>query len=96
MGKSLLENAGLEVGRSDTVVFFSEGKYFTKSMAVLKVLKIMGGVWKLFYGFVVIPGFIRDFIYDIIARNRHRIFGRRNAMTLLEHRLHRLFLGWLL
>ncbi len=78
-GKSLLEKAGLETGKSDTVVFFSEGKYFTRSLAVLKLLKILGGGWKLFYGFVVIPGFIRDFIYDIIARNRHRIFGRRSA-----------------
>jgi hypothetical protein len=33
---------------------------------------------------------------EAAGKNYYRVFGRRNTLTLLEHRLHRLFLGWLL
>lgn len=81
-GKSMLEEAGLESNNSDTVVFFSDGKYYIKSMAILKLLKTIGGGWKFFYMFIVIPRFLRDFIYDIIARNRNRIFGKSETCLI--------------
>jgi predicted DCC family thiol-disulfide oxidoreductase YuxK len=81
-GKLMLAEAGLEVNNSDTVVFFSEGKYFIKSMAILKLMKTIGGGWKIFYSFIVIPRFLRDFIYDIIARNRNRIFGKSETCLI--------------
>jgi predicted DCC family thiol-disulfide oxidoreductase YuxK len=75
MGMSLLEKAGLDRNQINSVVFFSNGKYFLKSLAILKLLRLLGGGWQLFYIFIIIPAFIRDFLYDIIARNRYRIFG---------------------
>jgi predicted DCC family thiol-disulfide oxidoreductase YuxK len=63
----------------DTVIYISGDKYFFKSTAVLKILKDIGGIWKLFYGLVIIPPFLRDFIYDLIATNRFRIFGKRDS-----------------
>jgi hypothetical protein len=33
---------------------------------------------------------------EAAGKNYYRVFGRRNTLTLLEHRLYRLFLGWLL
>jgi predicted DCC family thiol-disulfide oxidoreductase YuxK len=81
-GKSLLLNACTVEAGSDTVVFISEGNCFIKSTAILKLLKVIGGGWKLFYAFIIVPAFIREFIYDIIARNRHRIFGRSQACII--------------
>ncbi len=81
-GKYLLEKAGLDPANTDSVVFFSDGKCFLKSMAILKLFRVMGGGWKLFYAFVVIPRFIRDSIYNIIARNRQRIFGRSETCMI--------------
>ena len=45
---------------------------------MLHILKEMGGVWKLFFIFIIIPNFIRDFIYKIIAKTRYKIFGRHD------------------
>ena len=76
-GKSLLAQYGLPAGYLKSVVYIKENKYYTRSSAVLNILKDLGGGWSLFYGFIIIPVFIRDFIYNIIAGIRYRIFGKK-------------------
>lgn len=77
-GRRMLRSAGLSDTGLDTVVYKKDARYFTRSSAVLNILKDMGGGWKLFYGFIIIPAFIRDFFYNLVARNRHRLpAGRR-------------------
>ncbi|MCU0460199.1 MAG: DUF393 domain-containing protein, partial [Bacteroidales bacterium] len=77
-GKGILRSAGMSETDLDTVVYQRDGKYLTRSSAILNILRDKGGWWKLFYTFIIIPPFIRDFIYGLIARNRHRFFaGRR-------------------
>jgi predicted DCC family thiol-disulfide oxidoreductase YuxK len=48
----------------------------------LRVFKKLGGTWSLLYIFIVIPSFIRDALYDFIAHNRYRWFGKRNECML--------------
>ena len=79
MGQSLLKTYSLAAGDINSVVFISGANHFLKSAAVLHVLKEIGGWWKLLYKLIVIPEIIRDYFYDVIARNRYRIFGRRNT-----------------
>ncbi len=81
-GKYLLQQAGFPEDRIFTVIYFRGGKYYQRSEAVLQILKDMGGIWRLFYVFIIIPSFIRDFFYNIIARYRYRIFGKRDQCTL--------------
>ena len=59
------------------MVYIKENKYYTRSSAVLNILKDLGGGWSLFYGFIIVPEFIRDFFYNVIARIRYRIFGKK-------------------
>jgi predicted DCC family thiol-disulfide oxidoreductase YuxK len=80
-GLSMLKNYGLPVDDLDTVVFISGEKYYLRSSAILHVLKELGGIWKLFYIFIIIPRFLRDFIYNIIAKTRYKIFGRQDTCT---------------
>jgi predicted DCC family thiol-disulfide oxidoreductase YuxK len=58
-----------------SVLLIQNEKIFTKSNAVLHILKCLDGLWPLFYVFIVVPGFIRDPVYDIIAKYRYRWFG---------------------
>jgi len=76
-GQSLLKTFGLSATDYDTFVLISGEKYYLKSSAGLHVLKELGGVWKLFYAFIIIPVPLRDFIYNVVARRRYRIFGKR-------------------
>jgi predicted DCC family thiol-disulfide oxidoreductase YuxK len=58
-----------------SVLLIQEDKIYTKSNAVLHILKCLDGMWPLLYGFIIVPGFIRDPVYNIIARYRYRWFG---------------------
>jgi predicted DCC family thiol-disulfide oxidoreductase YuxK len=58
-----------------SVLLIQDEKIFTKSDAVLNILKCLDGLWPLFYVFIIVPGFIRDPVYDIIAKYRYRWFG---------------------
>jgi predicted DCC family thiol-disulfide oxidoreductase YuxK len=66
----------------DSVVYIKYGKYFLKSSAVLHLLKDIGNGWRLLYVFILVPKFIRDFFYDIIARTRYRIFGKTDSCII--------------
>jgi predicted DCC family thiol-disulfide oxidoreductase YuxK len=58
-----------------SVLLIQDEKIYTKSNAVLHILKCLDGLWPLFFVFIVVPGFIRDPVYDIIAKYRYRWFG---------------------
>jgi predicted DCC family thiol-disulfide oxidoreductase YuxK len=62
-----------------SVLLIQEEKIFTKSSAVLNILRCLDGLWPLFYAFIIVPGFIRDPVYDIIAKYRYRWFGPANG-----------------
>ncbi|MCG8370437.1 MAG: DCC1-like thiol-disulfide oxidoreductase family protein [Proteobacteria bacterium] len=59
------------------VLIDKEGLYF-RSDAALRVARRLGGLWPLLYTFMVVPWRVRDKVYDIIAHNRYKWFGRRD------------------
>lgn len=74
-GKSLLSMAGLPAKSGGTVVYKKDGRYYLRSSAALHILKDMGGFWRIFFIFIVVPPFIRDGVYRLIARHRSRLAG---------------------
>ncbi len=60
---------------ADTFILFENGKIITRSTAALRVCKILSGKLSLLYIFILVPAFIRDTFYDLIARNRYKWFG---------------------
>ena len=78
-GQALLEKFGLPAGDLDTVVYIRGERYYLRSTAILNILKDLGGYWKLLYVFIVIPVFIRNFVYKIIAKTRYKIFGKQES-----------------
>jgi predicted DCC family thiol-disulfide oxidoreductase YuxK len=55
---------------------------FIRSTAVLRIAAYLGGAWKLLLVGYIIPRPIRDFMYDVVARNRYRILGASDACML--------------
>lgn len=77
-GKIILLNSGLSGKDLNTLIYFSSGQFYIRSSAVLHILKDLGGIWRLFYGFIIVPRFIADFVYIIVAKTRYYIFGKRD------------------
>ena len=91
-GQALLKKFGLPTDDFDSFVFIKGDKYFLKSSAGLHVLKELGGVWKLFYVVIIFPRPLRDFVYNIIAKTRYKIFGRQATCMVPTPRLKQRFL----
>jgi predicted DCC family thiol-disulfide oxidoreductase YuxK len=80
-GQSLLKRFGKTTSDLDT--FYVVTNYrsdspglLAKSRAALFVLSTLGGIWRSFAPFRVLPAWLLDIGYDLIARNRYRFFGR--------------------
>lgn len=78
-GQALLKQFDLPVADFDTFVLIIGDKYYTKSTAVLHVLKALGGLWEILYVYIVFPESMRDLLYDMVARTRYRIFGKKET-----------------
>jgi len=66
----------------DSIVFYEEGALYYKSTAILKIFRSLRGIWVFTNIFYVIPRFLRDVIYDFIAKYRYKIFGRRQSCCM--------------
>lgn len=79
-GQALLKKFDLPVADFDTFVLIIGDKYYTKSTAVLHVLKALGVSWKMLYIlYQIIPQSLRNFIYNKVAGTRYRIFGKKET-----------------
>ena len=81
-GQALLQGFGLDQEKFNSVVLVRGDRIFLRSDAPLEIVRYLGGAWPLLYGLRIIPRFLRDAIYNWIARNRYRWFGRREACML--------------
>jgi len=78
-GARLVASGALLNADTGSVILIYQGKYYVRSTAVLKILKLLGGCWRIIYALKIIPEPVRDFVYRIVARNRFRWFGRTDA-----------------
>jgi predicted DCC family thiol-disulfide oxidoreductase YuxK len=81
-GQGVLKKYQLPPSYLDTLVLVEEGKVYLGSTAALRVARLLGGGWPLFYGLIIIPKGIRDRIYQWISRNRFQWFGRRDTCRI--------------
>ncbi len=80
-GRPLAEQLGINPDRPDSFAFVANGQASVKSEAVLRIARELPR-WQWTWLFHFIPRVIRDAIYDLVARNRYRWFGRRDACIL--------------
>lgn len=83
IGKSILKQYGLATDPPpQTMVVIANNKHFTKSEAALMIARILGGRHKIMGICWLVPGFLRNVVYDLIARNRYRWFGKKTTCRL--------------
>ena len=81
-GELLLEKHQLNKEELLSVILVVDGKAYDRSRAALEIARRLNGLWPLMYVFVIVPPFIRNFVYDWISRNRYRWFGRTDECMI--------------
>ena len=93
LGRTLVAKHGLS-GDIDTVVLIEGDRVRTRSSAIVAVLKYLGGVWRVLAALLwIVPRPLRDVGYDVFARLRYRLFGKRDACMVPTPELRARFLG---
>ena len=75
-GRAALKDCGLDKRRLDMLVFVENGRCYLRSTAALRALRYLRFPWPLLYAFIIVPPFLRDPVYNLIAHNRYRWFGK--------------------
>jgi predicted DCC family thiol-disulfide oxidoreductase YuxK len=77
----------------DSLILIKDHSAYIKSCAALRLAPFMSGLWPLMVVFVIIPPFIRNMVYDMIARKRMKLFGRVDSCALLQSEDRKRFLA---
>lgn len=81
-GKQLAEEHGGDTSELNTMMLIQEGKLYKRSSAALRIARGLRFPWHLAWAFIIVPPFIRDAVYKIIARNRYKWFGQKDACMI--------------
>lgn len=92
-GQALLAKFNRPLTDFDSFVVVKGEKHYIKSTAALHVIREFGGVWRLLYGLIIVPRFIRDAVYNLIAKNRYRWYGKKDQCMIPTPELKARFLG---
>jgi predicted DCC family thiol-disulfide oxidoreductase YuxK len=77
--KKVIKENKVESLEGNTIILYHNNKIIIKSNAAIKIAYLLGGFFKIFIIFKILPNLIRDGIYDVISRNRYRWFGKSDS-----------------
>ena len=82
-GQEILTYIGIDSKKIDSIVLYEPGvAYYFKSDAVLQIAKSLNGIYSLVVVFKIIPIGIRNELYDYIAKNRYKWYGKKESCMM--------------
>ena len=94
LGRELLQKLPIEFQLMDSVILYeSEKVFFYKSQAVFEIVKRIGGIYYCLLIFKLLPNAITNSVYDFIAKNRYRWWGKKESCLVPSKDLQSKFLG---
>lgn len=92
-GRELLANIKQREGVvPDSLLLLYKGKVYTKAAAALHTAAFMGGGWLLLSIFRLVPSVISNLVYDFVAKNRYKWFGKRDECMIPSQELESRFI----
>lgn len=78
-GQQLLKQFNFPLENFNSFVLLQNNNVYLRSTAALLVAKQLSGAIKFIYLFIIVPAFIRDWVYNWIAKRRYKWFGKKEA-----------------
>jgi predicted DCC family thiol-disulfide oxidoreductase YuxK len=83
IGKKLVSERGLDPEELDSIILIEPGvAYYRKSTAALEISRELSGGYSLLKNFLFLPDSLRDAVYDLIANNRYKWFGKQESCMI--------------
>ena len=77
--QNLLQDYQVDTSAMSTIILLKNEKVYNRSNAALEIARDLRFPWPLLYAFKIVPRFIRDWVYDIVSRNRYNWFGKKDT-----------------
>lgn len=90
-GQFLLNQYGISK-EIDSIIVIENEKVYIKSSAALRICSRLNGIWRYLSILRVLPPFIRNFVYDMVAKNRYKWFGKKESCMLPTSEMKKRFL----
>lgn len=82
IGQALTAEHNIDTSKVDSIILIDSGKVYVKSSAALRIARFMKGGYPLLYGFMIVPNIIRNWVYDLIAKNRYKWYGKKESCMI--------------
>ncbi|MBA4241998.1 MAG: thiol-disulfide oxidoreductase [Sphingobacteriaceae bacterium] len=91
-GIEILNHYSINPKEIDSLVLIEKNKAYIKSTAALRITKYLKGLYPIGFGLLIIPSFIRNWVYDYVAKNRYKWFGKMDNCLVPDGNLLKRFL----
>lgn len=92
IGQEIISKFKIDTSKVDSIILITGERHYEKSAAALQIAENLSGAYPLLSIFLVVPKIIRDGVYDYIAKNRYKWFGKRESCMVPSERLRGKFL----
>lgn len=83
LGQEIIKYIGVDISKTDSIILYEPGKaYYYKAEAALKIAKELGGIYKALSWFSILPKSVSNIVYDYIAKNRYKWYGKKDACMI--------------
>lgn len=83
IGLEIIKHIGIDTSKIDSILLYEPGKaYYYKAQAALKIAKELGGIYTAISWFSILPNFLTNKVYDYIAKNRYKWYGKKEACMI--------------
>lgn len=95
IGKKMVDERGIDTSTIDSIILVEPNiAYYTKSSAAIEIANDLGGIWQALNVFTyILPVSVRDWVYDFIARNRYKWFGKKEHCMIPTPEMKAKFIG---
>ncbi len=92
-GEQALKKYGINTKDTDSIILIDNNKYYIKSSAALHIAKHLSGAYPLLFCFMIVPKFIRNWVYDYVAKNRYKWYGKKESCMIPRPELKKKFIN---
>ncbi|MGV3696918.1 thiol-disulfide oxidoreductase DCC family protein [Flavobacterium sp.] len=83
LGRSIIKHLGIDTSKVDSMLLYEPGvAYYYKAQAAIRISRYMGGIYSMIGIFSVLPRGFLDWVYDYVARNRYKWYGKKESCMI--------------
>ena len=83
LGQEIVKYIGVDTSKTDSIILYEPGRaYYYKAEAAIRIAKELGGIYSLVGIFSVLPNWFSNKIYDYVARNRYKWYGKKEQCMI--------------